>query len=84
MARPALPRRVIESPWLTAEEAAAYLRFASARALYKAIPVDGIPCARRGNKTLLFHRVVLDHWLTGARGVALDRISDRLIRGEAA
>lgn len=74
----------MESPYLNAREAAAYLRFASPQALYKAIPVDGIPCVRRGNKTLLFHRVVLDHWLAGVRGVQLERMADRLIRGEAA
>lgn len=74
----------MDSPYLTAHEAAAYLRFANTRALYKAISVDGIPCVRRGNKTLLFHRVVLDRWLAGMRGVALDRLQDRLIRGVAA
>lgn len=68
------------SPFLTAHEAAVYLRFANTRALYKAIPVDGIPCLRRGNKTLLFHPAVLDAWLVGVRGADLERLQGRLMR----
>lgn len=54
-----------ESPYLTAPEAARYLRYASVRALYKAIPVCGIPVCRRGGKTYLFDRRELDRWLRG-------------------
>src|SRR3972149_11685783 len=61
------------SPYLTAPEAAAYLRFSSVRSLYKALKVDGIPCRRRGNKTLLFHRGDLDRWLAGASASDLRR-----------
>jgi excisionase family DNA binding protein len=55
---------VIDSPYLTADEAFRYLRFASRAALYKAIPVEGIPTLRRG-RTLLFNRDALDRWLAG-------------------
>jgi excisionase family DNA binding protein len=55
------------SPYLTAKEAAAYLRYGSVAALYKAIPELNIPCLRRGGKTYLFHRDTLDRWLAGAR-----------------
>lgn len=61
------------SPYLTAKEAAIWLRFGSTRALYKALKVDGIPCRRRGNKTLLFHRGDLDRWLAGASASDLRR-----------
>lgn len=74
----------MESPLMNAREAAAYLRFASTGALYKAIPTEGIPHLRRGNKTFLFHRVLLNHWLAGVRGVALERLQDRLLREEEA
>jgi hypothetical protein len=58
---------VIETPYLNADEAAAYLKFKNARSLYKAIPVNGIPFKRRGPKTLLFDRRELDRWLAGER-----------------
>jgi excisionase family DNA binding protein len=59
------PKRVIDSPYLTTTEAAAYLRFRSARALYKAIAGGlDVPVVRRG-RTLLFHRDQLDRWLAG-------------------
>ncbi|HXG71352.1 MAG TPA: hypothetical protein VNJ04_12170 [Gemmatimonadaceae bacterium] len=53
--------------YLTAVEAADYLRYASVRALYKAIPTCGIPVCRRGPKTYLFDRLELDRWLTVQR-----------------
>ena len=55
-----------DSPYLTAAEAARYLRYASVRALYKAIPECGIPACRRGGKTFLFDRRELDAWLRGS------------------
>lgn len=61
----------MDSPYLTADEAAQYLRFGSTRALYKAIRTEGVPCVRRGNKTLLFHREHLDRWLAGAKSSLL-------------
>lgn len=61
-----------ESPYLTADEASVYLRFASRAALYKAIPVERIPVLRRG-RTLLFHKPTLDRWLAGEPTVMLMR-----------
>lgn len=61
-----LPRQ-IDSPYLTAAECAAYLRFASVRALYKAIPTSGIPALRCGTRKFLFHRDDLDTWLRKGR-----------------
>jgi excisionase family DNA binding protein len=60
------------SPYLTADEAAVYLRFPSVQALRNAIPRVGIPVVRRG-RTLLFHRGQLDRWLAGAPRVQLMR-----------
>lgn len=61
--------RRADSPYLNSEECARYLRFASARALYKAIEggvtnVHGepIPFCRRG-RTFLFDVRDLDRWL---------------------
>jgi excisionase family DNA binding protein len=54
----------MSSPYLTAEEAAAYLRFRSVRVLYHAIETDGIPVRRCGRR-LLFHRDEIDRWLAG-------------------
>jgi len=64
-------QRVLDSPYLLAEEAAVYLRFKNVRSLYSALRegVD-IPVRRRG-RTLLFHRDDLDRWLAGERRVAL-------------
>lgn len=59
------PTRTIDSPYLNAREAAAYLRFHHVRALYAAIHNGlDVPVARRG-RTLLFHRDQLDRWLAG-------------------
>lgn len=58
------------SPYLTAKEAAAYLRIPTVDALYKAIAKDGIPVRHRG-RTLLFHREELDRWLAGEERVRL-------------
>ena len=53
------------SPYLTAKEAAEYLRFPSVKALYAAVARDGLPVCRRGGK-LLFDRRELDAALHGA------------------
>lgn len=52
-----------ESPYLTAAEAARYLRYESVKALYDAVPKLDIPVCRRGSKTMLFDRRDLDRWL---------------------
>ncbi len=60
------PVRVIESPYLNAREATVYLKYASVRALYRALQRGlDIPVLRRG-KTMLFHRDHLDRWLAGS------------------
>jgi hypothetical protein len=67
------PARIVDTPYLNAKEAAAYLKFASVRALYKAISGGlDLPVLRRG-KTLLFHRDQLDRWLAGEPRIGLLR-----------
>jgi excisionase family DNA binding protein len=70
------------SPYLTADEAAAYLRFKNARVLYKAIAArvknaadEAIPALRRG-RSYLFDRNDLDRWLRAdpREGHALRRV----------
>jgi excisionase family DNA binding protein len=58
------PAASVESPYLTAKEAAIYLRFATVRALYSAVKRERIPVCYRGT-SLLFHRADLDRWLAG-------------------
>lgn len=55
------------SPYLTAREAAEYLRYDSVESLYRSVGPQRIPCVRRGSRTLLFDRVKLDAWLAGER-----------------
>jgi excisionase family DNA binding protein len=55
---PDLP--VVSTPWLTPEEAAAYLRLPSVRALYQAVRRGQVPVHRRANKAMLFNRGELD------------------------
>lgn len=62
-----------DSPYLTAPEAAAYLRYASVRALYKAVAELHIPCRRRGGKTFLFRKDELDRWLAGESALRIQR-----------
>lgn len=61
--------RRVDSPYLRADECAAYLRFASVAALYKALTYyEGTPHAipyRRRGRTFLFHKAELDTWLAG-------------------
>lgn len=68
--RPLASEPAIESPYLTAAEAATYLRYASLTAFYKAIKNANIPTRHRG-RSLLFHRGELDRWLAGETKTAL-------------
>jgi excisionase family DNA binding protein len=54
-----------QSPYLTATEAAAYLRYASVRTFYNQIGPLNIPHRRRGPRTFLFVKAELDRWLEG-------------------
>jgi hypothetical protein len=68
---PSEPTRTIDSPYLNAREAAAYLRYRDVRALYAAIHNGlDVPVVRRG-RTLLFHRDQLDRWLAGESRVRI-------------
>jgi excisionase family DNA binding protein len=66
------PQRQPDSPYLKADEAAVYLRFASTDAFYQAIRTHNIPLVRRG-RTLLFTREQLDRWMAGESRVELLR-----------
>ena len=50
----------MSTPWMTAEEAAEYLRMDSVKALYTAVRRGFVPGHRRGKRGLLFHRDELD------------------------
>lgn len=58
------------SPYITATECAAYLRFASMDGFYRAVKTDGIPHRRCGRK-LLFLPAELDRWMAGESRVTL-------------
>ena len=51
------------SGWLTSEEAAAYLRLPSVRALYQAVRRGQVPAHRLGPRRLRFSRAELDRAL---------------------
>jgi excisionase family DNA binding protein len=51
------------SPWLSAPEAAAYLRFPLKR-VYNLTSAHAIPHHRQGGR-IVFHRAELDEWLDG-------------------
>lgn len=55
----------IESPYLTADEAAEYLRFPSTRWFRISVKKYGIPCLKRGRR-LFFHRDQLDQFMAVA------------------
>jgi excisionase family DNA binding protein len=57
-----IDEKAITTPWLTAAEAAAYLRLPSTRALYKRCE-RGQVRARRWGRQLRFHRRDLDRML---------------------
>ena len=64
--------RVIESPYLTADEAVAYLKLKTKQALYYHIKENRLPTCRRG-RTLLFDRADLDAWIRGTTVIDLRR-----------
>lgn len=57
------PLPKIDTPWLDPEEAAAYLRLPSVKALYQAVRRGQVPVHRRANKAMLFHKGELDQTL---------------------
>ena len=54
------------SPYLRSDEAARYLRFASAKLFREWVQREGVPTRRRG-RTLLFDRRVLEVYIGGKR-----------------
>jgi excisionase family DNA binding protein len=54
----------LESPYLTAQEAIAYLKLESSNALYRLVKQHRLPFCRRG-RLYLFDRRELDAWLRG-------------------
>lgn len=56
------PRRALDSPYLTVQEAIAYLRLPSRAALYRLIRDWRLPHGRRGG-LYIFHRGKLDAWV---------------------
>jgi excisionase family DNA binding protein len=54
----------VESPYLTASEAMAYLKLESSSALYRLVKQHRLPTCRRG-RLYLFDRRELDAWLHG-------------------
>lgn len=61
-----------KTPYLTAEEAAEYLRFSSAAWFRRAVRKYGIPCLRRGRR-MFFTQSDLDQFMS----VATDATSDQ-------
>lgn len=51
--------------WMSAEEAAQYLRFPSTRALYEMVSRVEIPAYRLGKRMLLFSKTELDTYIRG-------------------
>ena len=58
----AIPVPEVATPYLTADEAAAYLRFSSTRWFRRAVRRYGIPCVRRG-KRIFFTKQGLDQFM---------------------
>lgn len=56
----------VDTPWLSAEQAAEYLALSSKQALYQAVRRGEIPCYRLG-KRLRFKRSELDRLLEQGR-----------------
>lgn len=56
------PRRASDSPYLTVQEAVAYLRVPSRAALYHLIRNWRLPHGRRGGQ-YIFHKGKLDAWV---------------------
>lgn len=58
----------VASPWMTTPQCAAYMQFPSLRAFYVWLQTaEGrkLPAGRRGSRTLMFHRDVVDGFLRG-------------------
>lgn len=55
----------VDTPWLTSEEAARYLKFPSTRWFRMAVRKYGIPTVRRGRR-LFFHKQELDEFMAVA------------------
>ena len=55
----------VDSPYLTADEAAAYLRFPTTLWFRKAVKRYGIPCKRRGTR-MFFTKADLDSFMSVA------------------
>lgn len=55
------------SPYLTAAEAARYLRFPTVKAFYAWRQRHPVVCRHRGGRTLLFERAALDLAIAGQR-----------------
>lgn len=53
----------VTTEWMSADEAAQYLRVASTRALYEMIHRTEIPAFRVGNRMLLFSKTDLDAYI---------------------
>lgn len=62
--QPQQPTRAVDSPYLTSEEAVAYLRCGSLSALYRLIREHRLPHGRRG-RLHLFDKRELDAWIRG-------------------
>lgn len=63
---PPLDRPKLNQEWMTAEEAAEFLRLGSRRALYDHVRRGRVKAHRLG-RLLRFHRLELDALLQGAR-----------------
>lgn len=59
------PQAIVETPYLTADEAAAYLRYPSTRWFRRSVKRYGIPCKRRGNR-MFFTKADLDSFMSVA------------------
>jgi excisionase family DNA binding protein len=64
VSKQSLTKTSVASPWLTADEAAEYLRLPSRRALYQAVRRGAFPSHRRAG-FLRFHKDELDEALLG-------------------
>lgn len=56
------------SPWLTVEQATAYLGLPSRKALYQAVRRGQVPVHRLGKRRMRFSTAELDELLAGKRG----------------
>lgn len=73
----------VNSPYLNADEAAAYLRYPNTHAFRVDIPKKGIPCIRRGRR-LFFTTKQLDDFMAVVSEATHPRRGGRGKRGKAA